>query len=30
MEIEDQAKAEFYLEHFNYYRLRVYWIPFRQ
>jgi abortive infection bacteriophage resistance protein len=28
MAIEDVAEVEFYLQHFNYYRLRAYWLPF--
>lgn len=28
MAIQDDAKAEFYLTHINYYRLRAYWLPF--
>ncbi len=30
MEVGDPAKAEFYLEHINYYRLCAYWLPFEQ
>jgi abortive infection bacteriophage resistance protein len=28
MVIEDEAKATFYLQHLNYYRLAAYWLPF--
>lgn len=28
MLVEDQAEAEFYLQHLNYYRLGAYWLPF--
>ncbi len=28
MQIDDQAEAEFYLQHLNYYRLGAYWLPF--
>ena len=30
MIIDDVAKAEFYLQHINYYRLTAYWIPFKE
>jgi hypothetical protein len=30
MIVEDVAKAEFYLQHINYYRLTAYWIPFEE
>jgi len=30
MQIADQALAEFYLGHLNYYRLGAYWLPFEQ
>lgn len=30
MEIPDKAKAEHYLLHISYYRLRAYWLPFEQ
>ena len=30
MIVDDQAEAEFYLQHLNYYRLGAYWLPFEQ
>ena len=30
MVVDDQAEAEFYLQHLNYYRLGAYWLPFEQ
>lgn len=30
MKISDTAKAEFYLQHINYYRLCAYWLPYEQ
>lgn len=30
MEISDTAKAEFYLQQINYYRLSAYWLPYEQ
>ena len=30
MQIADQARAEFYLGHLNYYRLGAYWLPFEK
>ena len=28
MDVSDRSKAERYLSHINYYRLRAYWLPF--
>ena len=30
MEISDTVKAEFYLQHINYYRMCAYWLPYEQ